>query len=86
MDVNIPALLSFLSIVQSDGHHFIVPLDQSERATDWLDRNDIQHTATDLYLVNSQPTATGCCFVSITDHAEAVFFRLWANEDVTGPI
>ena len=81
---NVPALLAFTALVQSEAAHFIVPLDQSEQTTDWLQRQDIEHDANDLYLVDSD--ATGCCLVSITDDIAAVTFRLWADENIIGPI
>lgn len=79
-------LKAFIATLKSEAVHFIVPIDESETVTDWLERHDIAHSSSDIYLIDTNDGAIGCCVVSITDELQAVHFRLWANETVTGPI
>lgn len=84
MNPNVPLIVAFAQLIQSDATHFILPLDMSDEASNWLLSQSIQHEANDLYIMGLEPT--GCCLISIPDDIASLAFRMWGDEQVIGPV
>lgn len=84
MKPEVSAFVELARLMQSDAAHFLMPTDLADEASSWLLSQGIPHDLSDIYIMGLRPT--GGTLISIADELGALAFRVWGDDDVTGPI